>query len=444
MGKKLKTTINLTEEDWIKIHKKGQQYESVKEKEIETFLEVGYLHQTTTHYQTGQYEKNLICMILKEFLRKKGITLRHTLKASKDVLSSATYENIEYEEDKYKSCLTEGLLLGKNKGGIRYTFYLYSFGEYWSISICSHKKHQHHIAQLLEELKKYAKEHNFYKNKKIEPNCSFIKFDKRYTWDDIVLPTKVKKEIKTNISNLLDNTEIFKINNLNMRRGLIFKGIPGIGKTLMAKILANATKCTFILVTPKYLQKASAVASIVQMARDLAPTILLLEDIDLYGASRNRNINKSLLGELMNQLDGVIGNEGVITIATSNNPEDIEMALRNRPGRFDKVIEFKPPEKEYRMQMLQKFTKGLSIAKGVNLTAFADKTNGLTGAHMRELINMAIIKAVEEKSYDSNKKVILKEEHLQFALSEAKLKKFTVGFRIESEDEAEPEEGEDF
>jgi hypothetical protein len=198
------------------------------------------------------------------------------------------------------------------------------------------------------------------------------------------------------------------------------------GKSMLAKVLCNQVQWTLVWVTPKHLEGgARKIAQIVQLCKDLSPTIMLLEDIDLYGGDRATNHNPALLGEMMNQLDGVQENTDIITIATTNNKEVLETALLNRPGRFDKVVDFPLPNKNERLQMLKVFSNGLVDEALPFLNEVAGKeSEKMTGAQVRELCNLAVIYAIDEKAYDANNKLLLTESHFKQAVKAVKGKDF--------------------
>jgi ATP-dependent 26S proteasome regulatory subunit len=186
-----------------------------------------------------------------------------------------------------------------------------------------------------------------------------------------------------------------------------------------------------VWVTPKHIGKPDDIAKIVSVCRDLSPTILFLEDVDLFSGDRGGNSDNSVLGELMNQLDGIQENTDIITIATTNRAEVIEKALIDRPGRFDKVIEFSIPDESIRAKLLKYFIKDLHLDAEVDITVLSKLTNGLAGAHIRELVNLAVLTAIDEGSFDNNKLIHLKRSHFRVALASVKKKDFSkLGFGI--------------
>ena len=194
------------------------------------------------------------------------------------------------------------------------------------------------------------------------------------------------------------------------------------GKTLIGKILCNSVACTFLWVTPRFLERSQHVKIVCDMARELSPSILFLEDIDLYSEDRRSVGNATLLGELMNQLDGLIENHFIIVIATTNRVDDVEEALRNRPGRFDRILDIGLPSSAGRLRMLELFTKKY-ILDGVDLQDLASKIDGYSGAHVKELVITAAITAIDEKSLTEDGMIILKAAYFNDNIGKVRNKK---------------------
>jgi len=245
----------------------------------------------------------------------------------------------------------------------------------------------------------------------------------------LILPAELKDTLRSNICNLFDKLELYRKNKIVFKRGLILSGVPGTGKTLLGKILCSQIDAAFIWVTPKFLTDAKQVSNICTMARELSPSVLFLEDIDLYGTSRHQTADKSVLGELMNQLDGLIENQYVIVIATTNDEESMEKALKNRPGRFDRIIKIPEPDEVCRLKMLELFTKNLTL-DGLDLKAIAKKTASFTGAHMKELVTTAVMNAMDKNSLDKDSNVILTKDHFSSSvISLVKAREFkSIGY----------------
>ena len=150
------------------------------------------------------------------------------------------------------------------------------------------------------------------------------------------------------------------------------------------------------------------------MARELAPTILFFEDLDLFASIRNYNDNTKVLGELLVQMDGFIENNDLFIIATTNDIKAIEPAMKDRPSRFDSLIEFKPFDEQLRFRMMGHLLKDYQIINGESHDILAKKvarlTEEITGAEMKEFFTVALKLAVEKKCVNENDRVILSYE----------------------------------
>lgn len=282
------------------------------------------------------------------------------------------------------------------------------------------------IKKIFDNWKSFAKENNFYKGKKIDGGCNFLKLNKDITWDNVILTDKVKAVIQRNVSGLYANRKILEKNGISIKRGIIFSGAPGGGKTLICKVLCQELPITVIYILPSDIREPSDVSRICGMASDLSPTLLVLEDIDYIAEDRSNGSGMAWMTiELMNRLDGLEEMNGVITIATTNLIEKLENAVKNRPGRFDKVITIPEPDASCRKKMIQKFTEKFSI-KEVNVDALVKKTKGMLGSYIKHLCEYAAILAIEESSFDSEEIAIITEKHFEEALSEIKNKDFSV------------------
>jgi len=151
-----------------------------------------------------------------------------------------------------------------------------------------------------------------------------------------------------------------------------------------------------------------------EVARKISPTIVIVEDIDTLGAiDRTANGDHPLLGEFLNCLGGAVDNKGVITIATTNYPEYLDKALTDRPGRFDFRIDFGLPDKELRTHIIDKYLQSVKHGK-VKASDLSRDTEGMTGAHLKEMVMMAYMDALEESNY--NTKTEITQKHLVSAI----------------------------
>lgn len=313
------------------------------------------------------------------------------------------------------------------------------------IHIYSSYENEKEASQIIADLELLIEKNNFLKGKKITPFGKFLKLKKTYSWDDVIFPKELEDEIKRNIEKYFENLSLYKENGLPTKRGILLSGSPGVGKTQLGKVLASTLEgITFIWVTPKYFKDCcgnSGVEILFDLANETSPAVLFMEDVDFYGTSREHGNNSTILGEFLNKIDGIVENEGVLIIMTTNYPEILDKAIKERPGRFDRIIQISFPGIEEREIMFKRFCKDLKT-NGINWKKLCELTEGFTGALLKELIITASSFAIEDKSLDENNKVILKQKHFDIAFDTlktySKMKNKSIsGFRKQSEEEYE-------
>ena len=416
---------SLSAKDYIQVLKEARWNNDYKNEVTKDYLNASSIDEVVYADHKCSLASSLVLRyVLPDFFKLKELKIDKISGVEGDGNYAASYSAIEVAPGKKETRLVYGDYFVSN-GDQKYIIHLEDcYPDSFRFKIASKKTTKPDANTLSEDMIAYGEAHNFLKGQKIDPNCNFIKFNRQFTWDDLILSDKIKTEIQMNLKNLIEYREIYKKNGLQVKRGLILAGEPGTGKTVLAKILCNTIDWTFVWVTSKNLENAKRVAQIVELCRDLSPAILFLEDIDLFGGSRESNNNPMLLGELLNQLDGIEENTDIIVIGSTNNKEVLEKALVSRPGRFDKVIDFPLPEYEERLKMLKVFSNGLLDENLPFLEKVAKEYTKKTGAQIRELVNMAIIFAVDEKSYDKDKKLIVLEHHFYKAMKAVEGKDF--------------------
>jgi len=216
-----------------------------------------------------------------------------------------------------------------------------------------------------------------------------------YDWNDIVLSGGLANRIKSEVEGVIRCAKELNRYGLNSKKGFILAGDPGNGKTLLLKILANTIKATCIMVPFNKTKDELNMPALFRLARELAPTILILEDIDLYGEEREVAKDAERLGELMNELDGMVDNKEIIVFATTNNLIKVEKALQSRPGRFDRIYKIMNPDFNGRLQILKHFVNKVphEITDN-NISTLAEEFEGYSGAYLKELINSGFAQAI--------------------------------------------------
>jgi len=248
------------------------------------------------------------------------------------------------------------------------------------------------LSTLLNKINHFVKENNFLKGKKLSFDGGFMTLSK-VTWDDVILPKNVKTSLQRYVLDHIAKVNELEERGLPTKKGILLVGPPGNGKTMIGKVLAASADCTFIWV-PYHDPRVDdfTYKDIFQMARDLAPSIVFMEDIASQGGLDRRQVVSRDLGELLNMLDGIEENSKVVTIATENYPDLLDAALRNRPGRFDVIIKLNNPEEEQREALLERFLPELGKER---IQVLAKQTNGFSNAHLRELTTRILIAGSE-------------------------------------------------
>jgi len=203
----------------------------------------------------------------------------------------------------------------------------------------------------LSRWQEYVRGDNYLRGHAFFADGRVIEREKAYSWDDVLLPERTIRMVRTHVEGFLRHRLRLKGLGVKARRGIILAGPPGTGKTLLGKVLADTLGVSFMWVSPRHIENAASFDTVLSLARFVAPAVVFLEDLDLFAEERDSNRWVGL-GELMNQLDGAVEIEDIVTIATTNRLEVIERALRNRPGRFDRVVKLEAMDEECRRTML--------------------------------------------------------------------------------------------
>ena len=253
----------------------------------------------------------------------------------------------------------------------------------------------------------YSTTEGILKGAVVNAKLEFINLEK-VGWDDIVLSADQQKMLDRNVVKYIENLALYEEKNLPTSRGCLITGPPGTGKTLTCLAIMNQLGCTMIYITSDEVGERGQIAELYDLARKLSPTIIIVEDIDTLGAiDRTANSDHPLLGEFLNCLGGAVENSGVVTIATTNYPEYLDKALIDRPGRFDFRIDFGLPDKELRKHIIEKYLQSVKHGK-VKVGDLIRDTEGMTGAHLKEMVMMAYMDALEHTNYDKQTKITQK------------------------------------
>jgi cell division protease FtsH len=225
----------------------------------------------------------------------------------------------------------------------------------------------------------------------------------RVTFEDVAGIDEVKAEINEVVDFLRDPD---KYRRLGARppKGVLLGGAPGTGKTLLARATAGEAKVPFFSASAsEFIEMivgvgASRVRELFSEARKVAPAIIFIDEIDTIGRARGavaiggHDEREQTLNQILTEMDGFSGHEGVVVLAATNRPDVLDPALL-RPGRFDRTIMVHPPDHKGRAAILQVHTRKVPLAPDVNLDQLAASTPGMTGADLANLVNEAALLA---------------------------------------------------
>jgi hypothetical protein len=210
--------------------------------------------------------------------------------------------------------------------------------------------------------------------------------------DSIILPEDVLRTIERNVLGFFHHATELKQAGQGTRHGVLLHGPPGTGKTMITRYLAGAVSpATVILLTGR---QYAFLKSACMLARLLAPTLMVLEDIDLIAADRRRNRHAPLLHELMDEMDGLGTMSDVVFLLTTNQPETLESALAGRPGRVDQAIYFPLPDIDCRRKLFQEFGKEVDTG-AIDVEPLLARTEGASPAFIKELFRRATLLALQ-------------------------------------------------
>ena len=255
----------------------------------------------------------------------------------------------------------------------------------------------------------YCSKSGILRNNTVDAKLQFIHVDD-VSWDDVVLTIEQRKALDKNVVKFIENLNLYEEKNLPTSRGCLVTGPPGTGKTLTCSAIMNQVKSTIIYITSEDIEERGQISSLYEIARKVSPTIIIIEDIDTLGGIDRTSGDHPILGEFLNCLAGVESNGGVVTIATTNFPDSLDKALVDRPGRFDFRIDFGLPDEKLRKHILQKYLSNFNHQK-IDLKPLIKDTDGMTGAHLKEIVMVAYMDALETSGYKKNTKISSKNLH---------------------------------
>jgi len=228
----------------------------------------------------------------------------------------------------------------------------------------------------------------------------------KITFDDIGGLTKERLELEEAIILPLLKPKAFEELGIEPPTGVLLHGLPGTGKTLLAKAVANKTNSTFISLSGSDLVRkfigegARLVKDVFNLAKEKKPAIIFIDEIDAVGSHRfatangDREVQRTLM-QLLSEMDGFGSLEGVKIIGATNRLDMLDQALL-RPGRFDRLIEIPAPDEQAREKILKIHTKKMNLDKEIAIPEIALMTNEMTGADIKSVCTEAGLFALRE------------------------------------------------
>lgn len=217
-------------------------------------------------------------------------------------------------------------------------------------------------------------------------------------------------EAKENLSEIVDylhNPDKYKEVGAAMPKGVLLVGPPGTGKTMLAKAVAGEANVPFFSMSGSEFVEmfvgmgASKVRDLFKQAKEKAPCIVFIDEIDAIGKKRDGQLGgnderEQTLNQLLTEMDGFEGNTGVIILAATNRPESLDPAL-TRPGRFDRRVPVELPDLKGREDILKVHAKKIKTDKGIDYSKIARMASGASGAELANIVNEAALRAVRDK-----------------------------------------------
>ena len=256
------------------------------------------------------------------------------------------------------------------------------------------------------------------------------------TYEDIGGLKEEVKKVREMIEIPLKRPELFERLGIAPPKGVLMHGPPGTGKTLLAKAVANESDAHFITINgPEIMSKyvggsEERLRELFEEAEENAPSIIFIDEIDAIAPKREEvsgEVERRTVAQLLTLMDGLKSRGQVVVIGATNRPDALDQAIR-RGGRFDREIEIGVPDKDGRGEVLQIHTRGMPLDNKVDLNEMAEITHGFVGADLESLCKEAAmrvlrrvmpdIKADEEISSETLKKIIVKKSDFKEALKE--------------------------
>lgn len=259
-------------------------------------------------------------------------------------------------------------------------------------------------------------------------------------WEDVGGLDEAQAKLKEGIELPLKNPEAFRRLGIRPAKGFLLYGPPGTGKTLLAKAVARESEANFIsikssdLLSKWYGESEQQIARLFARARQVAPTIIFIDEIDSLAPARGRGggepqVTERVVNTLLAEMDGLEEMQSVIVIGATNRPTLMDPALL-RPGRFDELVYVTVPDEKGRRRILGIHTSKMPLGKDIDLDDFAERTDRYSGADLEDLVRRAGLFALRDEGSDASE---VRKSHFEKALEASRA---TVTPEMETEYQA--------
>ena len=348
------------------------------------------------------------------------------------------YVNVPVARGRVRACVQHGLYLLRD-GGVPIAVLLRGPGEHGGmmpqiqVEVMATKTEV--AAGFLAEIREGMLRHNVYRGQLLAlgnphdpfgqggPMVEFLAIPE-IEREEVILPEGVLERIERHTIGFTGHAQKLLAAGRHLKRGLLLHGPPGTGKTLTAMYLARSMpgRTTLVLSGRSY----GLVSPTCELARNLQPSMVILEDVDLVAEERGMGAmgENPLLFELLNEMDGLAGDADVIFALTTNRPDLLEPALTARPGRVDQATEMPLPDAECRRRLISLYGAGLDLRLEAPDEVIA-RTAGASASFIKELLRRSALFAAEEEG-----EIVVTDRHVNEALDELLVAGGTLTMRL--------------
>lgn len=341
-----------------------------------------------------------------------GINFSDLLTTSgSDVPVAVEYEDVDIGEDRPIRCAAKGLWL-LTSGGRKYALLVSPIGLpgetpviHMQLAAENGPEDAQFSDRLFAVMEKAVQEAASYRGKVLSLEAGSLYFGRAtgvtvhklrsVRREEVILPAKTLELLDRNVIRFVGHRESLAKVGQTTKKGLLFYGPPGNGKTHTIHYLAKALKGhTTLLITA---EQVALLSEYMTLARLLEPSVVVIEDVDLIARERSQMdsaCQESMLNRLLNEMDGLKEQAEILFVLTTNRPAELETALAARPGRVDQAIEFPSPDEECRARLARLYSGGIELAAEV-LAAVVARTERTSAAFIKELMRRAVLHHLE-------------------------------------------------